>query len=163
MNYAPVAIALGSNLGNSYEILEGALQTLATTPGILLERRSPWYITPPIGPPQPDYLNGCAIATTNLSPHELLAILQKIELQFGRIRTEYWGARTLDLDLILYGDSILDTPDLQIPHPKMRERAFVLVPLAEIAPDWIEPLSQLSIKKLLTTIDYSDIKLFING
>jgi 2-amino-4-hydroxy-6-hydroxymethyldihydropteridine diphosphokinase len=163
MNYAPIAIALGSNLGNSFEILEDALQILSTTPGIILERRSPWYVNPPIGPPQPDYLNGCAIATTNLSPHELLAILQNIERQFGRIRTEHWGARTLDLDLILYGDLILNTPDLQIPHPRMRERAFVLFPLAKIAPDWIEPISQLSIKELLTRVDYSDIKIFLHS
>lgn len=152
-----VAIALGSNLGNSYEILEGALAKIASTPRICLAKRSPWYITKPIGPPQPDYLNGCAIAYSELTPHQLLAILQTIENQFDRVRTEHWGPRTLDLDLILYEDLILDTPDLQIPHPRMRERAFVLFPLAKIAPDWIDPISQLSIAELSKQLDSSDI------
>jgi 2-amino-4-hydroxy-6-hydroxymethyldihydropteridine diphosphokinase len=159
MNYFPVAIALGSNLGNSREIVEGALQMLGITPGIHLEACSPWYLTPPVGPFQPDYINGCAIASTNLTPHQLLATLHQIEVRFGRIRGERWGARTLDLDLLLYGDLILDTLDLQIPHPRMRERAFVLVPLAKIAPNWVDPVSQIPIQKLLDKLDTSDIKL----
>ncbi|PSB03892.1 2-amino-4-hydroxy-6-hydroxymethyldihydropteridine diphosphokinase [Merismopedia glauca] len=159
MNYSPVAIALGSNLGNSFQILAGALEMLDTTLGVRLEKRSSWYLSAPIGPPQPDYINGCAIASTELTPPQFLATLQHIEHQFGRIRTEHWGPRTLDLDLLLYGDLILDTPDLQIPHPRMGERAFVLVPLAEIAPDWVDPVSQLQIQELLKKVDSSGIVL----
>ena len=151
------AIALGSNLGDSLTILENAVKVLAQTPGISLISRSSWYQTKPIGPPQPDYLNGCVTADVTLSPEVLLENLLTIEQQFGRVRREKWGPRTLDLDLILYGDLILDTPKLQLPHPRMRERAFVLVPLAEIAPDWVEPVSKLTMIKLHQQIDCSDV------
>ncbi|MEB3828269.1 2-amino-4-hydroxy-6-hydroxymethyldihydropteridine diphosphokinase [Phormidium sp. CCY1219] len=152
-------IALGSNLGDSLATLEDALNTLEALPGITLKARSRWYKTAPIGPSQPDYLNGCALLDVTLSPQELLATLLAVENQFGRVREERWGPRTLDLDVILFGDLILDSPELQIPHPRMRERAFVLVPLAEIAPDWIEPVSQLTISELLQKVDASGVKL----
>jgi 2-amino-4-hydroxy-6-hydroxymethyldihydropteridine diphosphokinase len=145
MNSVKTAIALGSNLGDSLSILENALLELAQTPGIILVSQSRWYQTKAIGPAQPDYLNGCAILQVELTPQELLDTLLEIENKFGRVRLEKWGPRTLDLDLLLYGDIILDTPNLQIPHPRMRERAFVLVPLAEIAPDWLDPVSQKAI------------------
>jgi len=145
MNSVKTAIALGSNLGDSLSILENALLELAQTPGIILVSQSRWYQTKAIGPAQPDYLNGCAILQVELTPEELLNTLLEIETKFGRVRLEKWGPRTLDLDLLLYGDIILDTPNLQIPHPRMTERAFVLVPLAEIAPDWIDPVSQKAI------------------
>lgn len=135
------AIALGSNLGDSLTILQQACASLAKIEGIELIACSSWYQTKPIGPPQPDYLNGCVLVKTKLSPVELLKCLWQIEQQFGRKRKERWGARTLDLDIILYDDLIMDTADLQIPHPRMRERAFVLIPLAEIAPDWLEPVT----------------------
>ena len=151
------AIALGSNLGNSITTLTNAIETLARTPGITLSNYSSWYRTKPVGPPQPDYLNGCALLKVALSPHQLLTTLLEIEQQFGRVRKEHWGARTLDLDMILYENLILDTPDLQIPHPRMRERAFVLVPLAEIAPHWIEPVSGKTIIKLLKEVDCSGV------
>ncbi|MFB8792525.1 MAG: 2-amino-4-hydroxy-6-hydroxymethyldihydropteridine diphosphokinase [Potamolinea sp.] len=153
------AIALGSNLGESRTILENALKILAQTPGITLQRSSSWYQTAPVGPPQPDYLNGCALLDVQLTPEELLTTLLDIEAQFGRIRKERNGPRTLDLDILLFDDLILDTPNLQIPHPRMRERAFVLVPLAEIAPDWIEPVSGQAIAQLVQTLDCSGIKL----
>jgi 2-amino-4-hydroxy-6-hydroxymethyldihydropteridine diphosphokinase len=145
VNSVKTAIALGSNLGDSLSILENALLELAQTPGIILVSQSRWYQTKAIGPTQPDYLNGCAILQVELTPEELLNTLLEIETKFGRVRLEKWGPRTLDLDLLLYGDIILDTPNLQIPHPRMTERAFVLVPLAEIAPDWIDPVSQKAI------------------
>jgi 2-amino-4-hydroxy-6-hydroxymethyldihydropteridine diphosphokinase len=147
------AIALGSNLGDSGTILHNALLMLDQTPGIAVIQASSWYRTVPIGPPQPDYLNGCAVLEVAQTPEELLVLLQSIELQFGRVRGERWGARTLDLDLIFYGDLVLDLPNLQVPHPRMRERAFVLIPLAEIAPDWIEPVSQKSIDQLVRGVD----------
>ncbi len=142
------AIALGSNLGDSFTILQQTCATLANTEKIELIARSSWYKTKPIGPVQPDYLNGCVIIKTSLSPLELLNCLWKIEQQFGRERKIKWGARTLDLDIILYDDLILNTPQLKIPHPHMKERAFVLNPLAQIAPNWIEPITGKTILKL---------------
>ena len=157
MNSVKTAIALGSNLGDSLSILENALLELAQTPGIILVSQSRWYQTKPIGPAQPDYLNGCAILQVELTPQELLNTLLDIENKFGRVRLEKWGPRTLDLDLLLYGDIILDTPNLQIPHPRMRERAFVLVPLAEIAPDWLDPVSQKAIAFLQQQVNCADV------
>jgi 2-amino-4-hydroxy-6-hydroxymethyldihydropteridine diphosphokinase len=147
-----VAIALGSNLGDSLAILEAALITLDEHADITLVSRSSWYKTRPIGPPQPDYLNGCALLQTTLEPLPLLEQLLAIERRFGRQRGERWGPRSLDLDVLLYGDQRVDTERLQIPHPRMRERAFVLVPLAEIAPDWIEPVTGLTIAALRAAV-----------
>ncbi|WP_026082790.1 2-amino-4-hydroxy-6-hydroxymethyldihydropteridine diphosphokinase [Mastigocladopsis repens] len=155
------AIALGSNLGDSRAILEAAIETLAQTPGIILQTKSSWYKTKAVGPPQPDYINGSVILRVEMIPQLLLEILLKIEKKFGRVRQERWEPRTLDLDLLLYDDLILDTPNLQIPHPRMRERAFVLVPLAEIAPDWIEPISGYAIKELLKEVDCSEVHLLV--
>lgn len=155
------AIALGSNLGESRATLENALKTIDQTPGITLKTYSSWYKTAPIGPSQPDYLNACALLDVQLSPHELLKTLLSIEDKFGRVRQEHWGPRTLDLDVLLFGDLILDTTDLQIPHPRMTERGFVLVPLAEIAPDWIEPVSGKAISQLVETVDCSGVTLVI--
>ncbi len=152
------AITLGSNLGDCQGILEAALAILAATPNISIVSKSSWYQTNPIGPPQPDYLNGCALLQVNLSPQELLATLLQVEVKFGRVRQEKWGARTLDLDLLLYDDLILDTPNLQLPHPRMKERAFVLVPLAEIAPNWIEPVSGKAIAQLLQAVNCSGVR-----
>lgn len=157
------AIALGSNIGDSRAILEAAMETLAQTPGIILQARSSWYSTKAVGPPQPDYWNGAAILEVELTPQLLLDTLLAIEQKFGRERIQHWGPRSLDLDLLLYDDLILDTPNLQIPHPRMRERAFVLVPLAEIAPDWIEPVSGRVIKDLLKEVDCSDVHLLTDG
>lgn len=154
------AIALGSNLGDSHETLEKTLTTINQTPGITLKSHSSWYKTAPIGPLQPDYLNGCALLEVQLTPQELLKTLLNIEDQFGRVRTERWGPRTLDLDLLLFGDLILETPNLQIPHPRMTERAFVLVPLAEIAADWIEPVSQKAIAQLVEKVDCTGVRRF---
>jgi 2-amino-4-hydroxy-6-hydroxymethyldihydropteridine diphosphokinase len=155
---AKCAIALGSNLGNSLEILEQSLKILEKTPGITIKAISSWYQTEPVGPPQPDYINGCALLEVQQTPEELLVLLLATELQFGRIRKERWEARTLDLDLLLYDDLILNTPNLQIPHPRMRERAFVLVPLAEIAGDRLEPISEKSIAELVNNVDCSGVK-----
>lgn len=154
------AIALGSNLGDSQTLLENALTTLDQTPGIRLLKRSHWYQTTPVGPVQPDYLNGCAILQVQLLPQFLLQTLQKIEQQFGRVRLERWGPRTLDLDLLLYDNLILETSALQIPHPRLKERAFVLVPLAEIAANWLEPVSGKAIAELLHEVDCSGVNLY---
>jgi 2-amino-4-hydroxy-6-hydroxymethyldihydropteridine diphosphokinase len=90
---------------------------------------------------------------------DLLETLLKIETKFGRVRDSRWGPRSLDLDLLLYDDLIIDTPTLQVPHPRMRDRAFVLVPLAEIAPNWLEPVSGCVIKELLKDVDCCDVRL----
>lgn len=120
---------------------------------------SSWYRTAPIGPPQPDYINGCATIETSLTPLALLDTIRAIEAEFGRERRERWGARTLDLDVLLYDDLIVNLPTLQIPHPRMLERAFVLVPLAEIAPHWIEPRSGDSIVTLCKQLDSSGVEI----
>ncbi|MDB9319686.1 2-amino-4-hydroxy-6-hydroxymethyldihydropteridine diphosphokinase [Nodularia spumigena] len=153
------AIGLGSNLGDSLPILQAAIKNLDQISGITVKSQSSWYRTAPVGPPQPDYLNGCAILAVELSPQELLETLLGVEQEFGRVRLEHWGPRTLDLDLLLFDDLVLDTPKLKIPHPLMNQRAFVLLPLAEIAPNWIEPVSQLTISELAQSIDSSEVSL----
>lgn len=150
-------------MGDSPAILEAAIETLAQTPGILLLAKSSWYQTKAVGPAQPDYLNGCAILQVVMLPQLLLETLLTIEKKFGRIRQERWGPRTLDLDLLLYDDLIVHTPNLKIPHPRMQERAFVLVPLAEIAPDWVDPASGCAIKDLVKQVDRSDVHLWLGN
>lgn len=156
-NLARCAIALGSNIGDSRAILDRAIGILAEISGISLKAQSSWYKTAPVGPPQPDYINGCALLEVALTPQELLAVILDVEKQFGRVRQERWGPRTLDIDIILFDDIILETPNLEIPHPRMRDRAFVLVPLAEIVPDWIEPVSGFAIAQLLLGLDCSGV------
>ncbi|MGB3494283.1 MAG: 2-amino-4-hydroxy-6-hydroxymethyldihydropteridine diphosphokinase [Elainellaceae cyanobacterium] len=153
------AIALGSNLGNSEAILAGALDKLSHMPDVEVSTVSPIFVTAAVGPPQPDYLNACALLTTHRSPRELLTLLLDIETQFGRERRERWGPRRLDLDLLMFDDCIIEEPGLQIPHPRMAERAFVLVPLAEVAPDWVEPTTGEAIAHLLTKVDQSGVTL----
>ncbi|YAI82158.1 MAG: 2-amino-4-hydroxy-6-hydroxymethyldihydropteridine diphosphokinase [cyanobacterium endosymbiont of Rhopalodia sterrenbergii] len=154
------AIALGSNLGNSLKILENTIQIFKQLSEIYLKSYSHWYSTIPFGPPQPNYLNGCAILETYLFPDKLLETLLNIEQQWGRVRRERWGPRTLDLDLLLYGDLILKTDTLQIPHPRMTQRGFVLIPLAEISPNWVHPVSKKEIIQLLDEVDCSGVSLY---
>jgi 2-amino-4-hydroxy-6-hydroxymethyldihydropteridine diphosphokinase len=151
------AIALGSNLGNSANILNHALDTLHSLPAVTVTARSGLYETAPVGPPQPDYLNGCALLATELLPEALLQTLLQVEQQFGRVRRERWGPRYLDLDLIFYGDQTLTTPTLQVPHPRFRERAFVLIPLAEIAPHWPDPVTGQSVQELCAAVSQSGV------
>lgn len=156
---AQSAIALGSNLGDSLATLKAALEILDNSPGIAVKSTSSWYKTAPVGPPQPDYINGCAILEVQLEPQRLLETLLAIELTFGRVRREPWGPRIIDLDLILFEDLILKTSTLELPHPRMQERAFVLVPLAEIAPNWIEPITGKAIAQLLEIIDTTGVEI----
>lgn len=154
----PCAIALGSNLGDSQHTLITAIDRLAAMANIQVTARSPLYKTAPVGPPQPDYLNACATLLTSLSPQDLLHTLLNLEADYGRVRQERWGARTLDLDIILYGDRVLTEATLEVPHPRFRERAFVLVPLAEIAPDWVDPVTGQTIQNLCNGIDRHGIE-----
>ncbi|WP_293152753.1 MULTISPECIES: 2-amino-4-hydroxy-6-hydroxymethyldihydropteridine diphosphokinase [unclassified Microcoleus] len=158
MKSTKCAIALGSNLGDSLATLKSAIATLNNTPGIAVKSHSSWYQTAPVGPPQPDYINACAILEVTLQPQQLLATLLEVEIKFNRIRREKWGPRTLDLDLLLYDDLILETPTLTLPHPRMAERAFVLVPLVEIAPDWVHPVTKSAIDQILKTADCSGVQ-----
>jgi 2-amino-4-hydroxy-6-hydroxymethyldihydropteridine diphosphokinase len=126
-------IALGSNLEQPLLQVTQAITALKTLGN--LQAQSPWYRSQAIGPAdQPDYINGVVALETELSPHELLKQLQAIEQKQGRVRDIRWGARTLDLDILLYGEQIIESADLQIPHPRMKERAFVIFPLSDIAP-----------------------------
>lgn len=129
-------LALGSNLGNRGEMLRGALAALQRDGSVRVVRESSVYETAPVGgPKQPDYFNMVVAVETGLAPEALLERCLAIEREFGRVRQEPWGARTLDLDLLRHGDAVVHTERLTLPHPRMAERAFVLVPLAEIAPD----------------------------
>lgn len=128
-------IGLGSNLDDPLARVKRAVAALAELPDTRLIRHSPWYGSRAVGPgEQPDYVNGAAEIATDLSPHELLAELQRIEHRQGRERRERWAARTLDLDILLYGDLTLATDTLTIPHPRLQERPFVVYPLYDIAP-----------------------------
>jgi 2-amino-4-hydroxy-6-hydroxymethyldihydropteridine diphosphokinase len=152
-----VAIALGSNLGDPVATLQAACQCLDRLPDTRLLRTSSLYRTAPVGPPQPDYVNACAILRTRLTAEGLLHHLLAIETQFGRERRERWGPRTLDLDLLLYGDAIIASDSLTVPHPRLQERAFVLVPLAEVAAAWMVPGLNQSIIELLHALDQKEI------
>ena len=128
-------IGLGSNLDDPAAQLRSALDRIAEIPHTALSGCSAFYTSAPIGPEgQPDYVNAVACVDTDLAPEALLDALQAVENLHGRERTLRWGARTLDLDILLYGDQVLDTERLSVPHPRMAERNFVLEPLAELAP-----------------------------
>ncbi len=127
-------VALGANLGDAVQALRDALQALAQTPGIRLVKASSLYRTAPVDSSGPDYINAVAEVATTLSAPDLLTSLQAIENTAGRERPYRNAPRTLDLDLLLYGGASIDSARLTVPHPRMNERAFVLVPLAEIAP-----------------------------
>lgn len=131
-------VGLGANLGDTRATLAAAFGALAALPGTRLTARSSFYITAPVDAAGPDFINAVAALDTDLTPHELLAHLQRIETAAGRERPYPNAPRTLDLDLLLYGDRRVDTPALTVPHPRMRERAFVLVPLAEVAPALVD-------------------------
>ncbi len=135
---ASVLIALGGNVGDVRGTFRKAIANICGMTQSALVARSSDYATPPWGnEQQPPFVNACIEIETRLDPHALLATLQKVERKFGRdrARERHWGPRTLDLDLLAYDDVSLDRPELTLPHPRLFERAFVLVPLAEIAPD----------------------------
>ena len=134
-------IGLGSNLEEPVEQLQGAIEALNQNPEIEVTAVSHFYRNPPMGPQdQPDYVNAAAEVKVDLGPYELLHVMQSIEDDHGRVRQgERWGPRTLDLDLLLYGEEFLDDPRLTVPHPGISKRPFVLKPLADISPDLVIP------------------------
>lgn len=151
-------IGLGSNLDGPVDQLNTAVKALGGLPDSRLDAVSPYYANPPMGPQdQPDFVNGVARLLTGLAPLELLDALQRIERQQGRVRRRRWGERSLDLDLLLYGNLRLDLPRLRVPHPGLRERAFVLRPLADLAPDLQVP-GLGDIAALLSRVDSDDLK-----
>jgi len=152
---ATVYLGLGSNLGDRRGNLEKALAALRRHPAIRVLAVSSFVETAPVGGPpgQGAYLNGAARIKTDLGPAALLEELKRLERSVGRREGPRWGPRTLDLDILLYGDTVLETPDLVIPHPRLGERRFVLEPLAEIAPDVRDPITNLTVRKLLARLD----------
>ena len=133
-------LGLGSNIGDRRANLKEAFQRLAQIPTVEIIKTSSIYETAPVGPQdQPDFFNQVVEALVNCPARQLLGHIHRIEQEMGRVRTRQWGERIIDIDILLYGDETIDEPDLQIPHPQMLVRQFVLVPLAEIAPDLILP------------------------
>lgn len=147
-------IGLGSNLGDREENLRRALEMMDGLPGTRVLRVSSLYRTEPVGvTDQPEFLNLAVELETELEPKALLISLQKIEDDLGRVRQVRWGSRTIDLDIIYYGDRIVEEPKLEVPHPRANQRAFVLEPLAEIAPDLVDPVTGRSVKEMLEELD----------
>ena len=147
-----VAIALGSNLGDREGYLRSAIAALQ--PSLSNLRVSTFHDTAPVGVgPQPTFLNATAVGETSLAARALLDTLLAVERDLGRERPFPGAPRTVDLDLILYGDAVIDeAPSLIVPHPRFRERRFVLEPLAEIAPDWRDPVTGQTVEELLRTL-----------
>ena len=152
-----VYLALGSNMGNRAANLKAAIDNL--TPQVVLKQKSSVYETPPWGfADQPMFLNQVLKAETYLEPEPLLHHLKRLEVVLGRVPSFDNGPRAIDIDILFFDDLILDSPALKLPHPHLHERAFVLVPLAEIAPDLVHPVLNRSIKDLLHASDTHGIE-----
>jgi len=158
-------ISLGSNVGNRRQNLDAAVDLLAQQSGVRLLACSRWRETAPIGGPKDQelFLNGALTLETTLPPLELLARLQQVEAALGRRRTERWGPRTLDLDLLLHGEAVVDSPALVLPHPRMAFRRCVLEPAAEVAGAMIHPTIRWSVARLLDHLNHSRPYLAIAG
>jgi 2-amino-4-hydroxy-6-hydroxymethyldihydropteridine diphosphokinase len=147
-------IAIGANLGDREATIRAAIDALSQTPGIKVLRTSSLMENEAVGGPEgsPPFLNGAIAIVTSLEPRELLTRLLEIERGLGRERHQKWSPRTIDLDLLLYDDLVLRADDLTIPHPLMHERDFVLVPLAEIAPDVAHPVLRATVRTLADAV-----------
>lgn len=148
-----VLIGFGSNLGDSVQICVAAVERLRAHPLLRVLKTSSFYRTSPLMlTDQPWFINGVVLCETDLSPEELLGVILDIEKDFGRDRRSRWGPRTLDLDLLAYGNRQLNLPLLTLPHPRLHERRFVLEPLLELVPDWVHPTLNISARNLLNAI-----------
>lgn len=148
-------IGIGSNLGDREENCEKALALLEQK-GIKTLKRSSMIETEPWGVrEQPKFMNMAVEVTTDMVPTQLLLKLKEVETELGRTETTRWGPRIIDLDILFYNDIVMNSPELEIPHPHMREREFVLIPLSEIAPDKIHPVLKKSVRELLQEIKKS--------
>ncbi len=158
-------ISLGANLGDRRRHMDQAVESLAEVPGVALVTRSRWFSTAPVGGPagQGEFFNGAVRLTTTLGPGALLAALHEIEDRLGRRRDETWGPRTIDLDLLLYGDQMIETPALVTPHPRMAFRRFVLAPAAQIAADMPHPTTGCTVGQLASRLDETPFFLAITG
>jgi len=146
-----VAVALGSNVGDRRAHLTYAVDCLRAL--LAMMRVSSFVETEPVGVgSQPKFLNGAAVGDTSLAPRALLESLLTIEIARGRVRAQPGAPRTLDLDLIVYGDAVIDEPGLVVPHPRFRDREFVLAPLAEIAPEIVDPVTKRTARELLAAL-----------
>ncbi len=154
-------MGLGSNLGDRAGYLLKALSLLSRLEKTHFLRLSPVYETEPVGPPQPLYLNLVAEVDTELSPRAFLEGLLTVEQSLGRKRKERWGPRTIDLDLLLYGDLVLQEEGLEVPHPRLSERAFVLVPLADLIPEGRHPVLGRTFAELLASLDRKGVRPFV--
>ena len=150
-------IALGANLGDRATSIQAAVDAMAASSSIRVTKISSLLENPAVGGPadSPPFLNAVAEVETTLSAQELLRRLLEIERQLGRTRNRKWDPRVIDLDLLLYGNSVIDLPGLTVPHPLMHEREFVLKPLAEIAPKALHPLSHKTVRQLLEELSRS--------
>jgi 2-amino-4-hydroxy-6-hydroxymethyldihydropteridine diphosphokinase len=158
LNSVAAYIGVGANIGSPEEQVRNALDELANLPATRLERVSSLYRTAPVGfVDQPDFVNAVAKVETALDARELLDALLGIERRHGRVREFPNGPRTLDLDVLLYGDMELNEPGLIVPHPRMHERAFVMVPLAEIAPELLVP-GRGSVRDLVQKVDTNAVR-----
>jgi 2-amino-4-hydroxy-6-hydroxymethyldihydropteridine diphosphokinase len=150
-------VAVGSNLGDRWARLAAAARALREAPGVAVVRASRVWDTAPLGPPQPRYLNAVLELETTRTPASLLAVLRDVERRAGRTRDVHWGARTLDLDLLLAGDWTMRTPELTLPHPEMARRRFVLAPLAELRQDLVVPGTDSTVGRLLAEAPELDL------
>jgi 2-amino-4-hydroxy-6-hydroxymethyldihydropteridine diphosphokinase len=160
-----VLLALGSNLGDRGAILDAAVAAIGELTATQVLARSTWHATKPVGGPagQGEFLNGAILIETNSAPAELRRELQQIEQSLGRERTERWAARMLDIDILLYDNQVIDDPDLQIPHPRMSFRPFVLAPATEVAAEMVHPVLGVTVGALWHHLQHARNEMMVCG